>query len=340
VSYQSVANNVAVDANNSVTQIDYLQWSRDDNGKLTSVKKSATGKKYVLAAHAIENAKLLLLSNNQQGIANSSDQVGRNLMDHVLYLAWALAASPVWPYRGPMTTSGIESLRDGAFRSKRSAFRMEIGNEGWNFSANDPYTTTRDYVQGTNNAQLNPNNERLGGVALARKLNSLFTAQIRFGCIIDQAPQEENRVTIDPTYKDGLGIPRPHIDYGLDEYTMEGFANASRICSAIFQQMGATEFTQPTVNPPPPGTTPPPGSFVYKNKNYLVFGAGHVMGTHRMGSDPTCSVVDSSQRSHDVQNLWIAGSGSFPTVGTANPTLTIAALAFKSADSIIASLAS
>jgi choline dehydrogenase-like flavoprotein len=337
VSYQSVANNVVVDANNNVQQIDYLQWSRDGNGKLTSEKKSVTGRNYVLAAHAIENAKLLLLSNNQQGIANRSDQVGRNLMDHVLYLAWALTDKPVWPYRGPMTTSGIESLRDGAFRSKRSAFRMEIGNEGWNFSANDPYTTTLDYLNGTNAGQLNPEQERLGGTALALKLNSLFTAQIRFGCIIDQAPEEANRVTIDPTYKDGLGIPRPHIDYGLDEYTMEGFANAARICSAIFKQMGATEYTQPT---PPGQTFPVPGNFIYKNKKYLVYGAGHIMGTHRMGSDPNCSVVDASQKSHDVRNLWIVGSGSFPTVGTANPTLTIAALAFKSADSIIAALAS
>ncbi len=339
VSYQSVAVNVAVDGKN-VTQVDYLEWTRDNDGKLTSVKKSVTGKKYVLAAHAIENAKLLLLSNGQKGIANSSDQVGRNLMDHVLYLAWALASEPVWGYRGPLATGGIESLRDGAFRSNRSAFRMEIGNEGWNFSAGDPYTTTLDWIQGTNNAQTNPNEKRLGGVALALQLNSLLTTQFRFGCLLDQAPQECNRVTIDETYTDGLGIPRPHIDYGLDEYTMEGFAMAAKTCSAAFKQMGATEFTRPTVNPPAEGTFPGPGDFVYKGTKYHLYGAGHIMGTHRMGNDPNCSVVDGSQKSHDVQNLWIAGSGSFPTVGTANPTLTILGLAFKSADSIIASLAS
>ena len=66
--------------------------------------------------------------------------------------------------------------------------------------------------------------------------------------------------------------------------------------------------------------------------------AGNIMCTHRMGTDPCKSVVDASQKSHDVQNLWIVGSGSFPTVATANPTLTIMALAFKSADSIIAAL--
>ena len=346
VIYQAVAVNIAVEGTSpgkdqSVTRVDYLLWSRDANtGALTSTPMSATGTLYVAAAHAIENAKLLLLSNERQGIANSSDQVGRNLMDHVLYLAWALADQPVWGYRGPLATSGIESLRDGAFRSQRAAFRMEIGNEGWNFSAGDPYTTTLDLITGTNNSQLNPQGQRFGGVALAEKLNFFLTRQFRFGLLLEQAPQAENRVTLDPTYKDGLGLPRPHIDYGLDTYTMEGYRVAADTCSAVFQQMGATEFTQPTVHPYPPGKNPGPGDFSYQGRNYHLYGAGHIMGTHRMGNDPACSVVDASQRSHDVPNLWIVGSGSFPTVATANPTLTLMALAFKSAQSILAALGS
>jgi len=342
VSYQSVATNIAVDGDN-VTHIDYLQWSYDANGNIQSTPASVTGKIYVAAAHAIENAKLLLLSNDKQGIANKSDQVGRNLMDHVLYLAWALSDTQVWGYRGPLATGGIESLRDGDFRKNRAAFRMEIGNEGWNFACGDPYTTNLDFVLGTNGSQLNPKGVRLGGTALAMKLNDLLTRQFRFGLLLEQAPQPENRVTIDETYTDGLGIPRPHIDYGLDEYTMEGFRVAADTCSAIFKQMGAEEFTQPTVNPYPKNKYPNdapmgPGDFMYEGKMYHMYGAGHIMGTHRMGTDPNDSVVDASQKSHDVQNLWIVGSGSFPTVATANPTLTILALAFKSADSIIAAL--
>jgi choline dehydrogenase-like flavoprotein len=334
VSYQSVAINIAVEGK-SVTRIDYLVWSRDSSGKLTSEKRSVTGKLYVLAAHAIENAKLLLMSNNRKGICNSSDQVGRNLMDHVLYLSWALVKptdDPIWGYRGPLATSGIESLRDGEFRKYRSSFRMEIGNEGWNFSSSDPYNTTMDYIQGTNNALLNQDGQRLGGLALVQKLNSLFTRQFRIGVMFDQAPLAENRVTLDPTYTDGLGLPRPHIDYGLDPYTMEGFRVAADVCSKIYERMGVTEFTTTGVG----GT----GDFTYKGKNYHYYGAGHVMGTHRMGNDPATSVVDASQRSHDVPNLWIVGSGSFPTVATANPTLTLMGLAFKSAQSILAALRS
>jgi glucose dehydrogenase len=344
VSYQSVAYNVAVEGKNA-TRVDYYQWSRDDKGNLTKVSKSVTGKLYVLACHAIENAKLLLLSNNQKGVANSSDQVGRNLMDHPLYLTWALAPQPIFGYRGPLATSGIESLRDGEFRKYRASFRMEIGNEGWNFSKGDPYTTAMDFIQGTNNSNVNPppggsgQPVRLGGLKLVQQLNNIFTRQFRIACMFDQSPLADNRVTLDvdkatgkPNNVDGLGLPRPKVEYGLDPYTMEGFRMAAYVCSKVYERMGATEFTTNGVG----GA----GDFTYQGVNYHYYGAGHVVGTHRMGVDPSSSVVDASQRSHDVQNMWIVGSGSFPTVCTANPTLTLMGLAFKSARSILAALGS
>jgi choline dehydrogenase-like flavoprotein len=344
VSYQSVAYNVAVNGKNA-TRVDYYQWSRDAKGNLTKVSKSVTGKLYVLACHAIENAKLLLMSNNQKGVANSSDQVGRNLMDHPLYLTWALAPQPIFGYRGPLATSGIESLRDGEFRKYRSSFRMEIGNEGWNFSKGDPYTTTMDFIQGTNNSNVNPppgesgQTVRLGGLKLVQQLNNIFTRQFRIGCMFDQSPLAENRVTLDvdkatgkPNNVDGLGLPRPKVEYGLDPYTMEGFRMAAYVCSKVYERLGATEFTTNGVG----GA----GDFTYKGVNYHYYGAGHVVGTHRMGNDPGTSVVDANQCSHDVPNLWIVGSGSFPTVATANPTLTLMGLAFKSAKSILAALRS
>ena len=58
-------------------------------------------------------------------------------------------------------------------------------------------------------------------------------------------------------------------------------------------------------------------------------------GTHRMGTDRSNSVVDDMQRSWDHDNLYLVGCGSFPTVATANPTLTMAALALRTADHIV-----
>lgn len=339
VIYRAVACDVGVDAKGNVSGIDYLVYSSPTSPQPSAPqRRTARGKAYVLAAHAIENAKLLLMSNNGKGIANSSDQVGRNVMDHLLYLTWALApeGQPVWGYRGPLATSGIESLRDGEFRKYRSAFRIEIGNEGWNFSSGDPYNTVNDYILGTNVAQLNGGNQRLGGPALALKLNDLLSRQFRMAFEMEQAPQAANRVELDYDHRDGLGLPRPKIsDYGLDEYTLNGFRASRVIASEFYAKMGAKEYTNFAV---PPDQKSPPGYFVLDGVPCRYFGAGHIVGTHRMGADKQTAVVDASQRSFDHENLWIVGSGSFPTVATANPTLTLLALAFKSADSILTAL--
>lgn len=344
---QAVATRAIVGSDGRITGIEYVTWDKQNN-PTPGAPQVATGTKYVLAAHAIENAKLLLMSKTNalpNGVANHSDQVGRNLMDHTIYLSWALMpeGSPVFPYRGPLSTSGIESLRDGGFRSIRSAYRIEIGNEGWNFPIGDPYVTVLDFINGTNNSALNPitppgttnaaSPQKLGGTALALAVNDRLTRQFRLGCLVEQAPQSSNRVTIDSPYKDGLGLPRPTISYGLDQYTVDGFVSARQTCSAIYKAMGATEFTDFS------NKQYLAGYFEYGGQSYASFGAGHLIGTHRMGTDRDTSVVDANQQSHDHPNLWIAGSGSFPTCATPNPTLTLAALAFKTAASLLKSLA-
>ncbi|HJY05439.1 MAG TPA: GMC family oxidoreductase, partial [Bryobacteraceae bacterium] len=240
-----------------------------------------------------------------------------------------------YPYRGPLATAGIESLRDGAFRSQRAAYRIEIGNEGWNFAIGDPNTTALDFINGTNNSRTNPPvapgqpagkpGPALGGPALAMAINDRLTRQFRLGCLIEQAPQSSNRVMLDDKYTDGLGLPRPKINYGFDAYTLAGFKSARQTCSAVYKAMGASEFTDYS------NRKGSPSYFEIDGEAYSFFGAGHIIGTHRMGNDKKHSVVDANQKSHDHANLWIMGSGSFPTEATPNPSLTIAALAFATA---------
>ena len=62
--------------------------------------------------------------------------------------------------------------------------------------------------------------------------------------------------------------------------------------------------------------------------------AGHHMGTARMGTDPRASVADADGRAHDVPNLFLPGSGLFVTSAGVNPTGTIWALAYRSAEAI------
>lgn len=334
---QTVANEVVVDGNGRVTQINYVQYQQPGGPKTGS--GSVTAKVFVIAAHAIETPKLLLMSKNQgrtpEGVANKcSGLVGQNLMDHPLYLAWALTpeGQPIYGYRGPLATSGIENLRNGPFRSYRAAFRIEIGNEGWNFPINDPYTTTVDLINGTNSSGLNPKSQAFSGSGLTSTLNNYLTRQFRLGFLVEQEPQTSNTVTL-ASETDNLGLPRPLITYNLSEYTKLGLVAAKKTADAIFQKMNATQYTAQL-----PLDSDDPSSFVIdidgKPTRLKYFGSGHVVGTYRMGTAKGNSVVDKYQRCWDHNNLFLVGSGVFPTVATGNPTLTITALALWAANTI------
>lgn len=337
--YQTVASKVQVDAN-GVTGIDYIQYQDDG----TRQHGAAQGQRYVIAAHAIETPKLLLNSvgpHSPNGVANSSGQVGMGLSDHPVYLAWGLMpeGKPLFPFRGPLSTSGIEDMRDGAFRSQRAAWRIEIGNEGWNWSKNDPYATVCDFIDGTNDAGANPQNLALSGEALVQQLNSVLTRQFRLGFLVEQLEKDPDkalcRVELSKEFTDGLGLPRPQITYDFSDYTKEGFKQARLAATHIITElMGATELTDLDPDPKTGAQT----VFEYGGQHYAFYGAGHLMGTYRMGSDRTKSVVDKDQRSWDHPNLFLVGDGVFPTTGTANPTLTITALTFQAADVVASDL--
>src|SRR5262245_6237896 len=127
---RAVASEVVVGPNGRVSQINYIRYQKDfkEPGQTTTTG-CVTATVYVIAANSIETPRLLLMSKigDREGtVANSSGLVGKNLMDHPYYVVWALMPPdrPVFPYRGPLSTSGIEDLRDGKFRRERGAFRV------------------------------------------------------------------------------------------------------------------------------------------------------------------------------------------------------------------------
>ena len=351
IMYRTVAHKIVIDGNGRVSRIDYRQYG-GEIGPQTG-EGSVTAKVFVVAANAIETPRLLLMSKNEgrtpDGVANGSPDrlVGRNLMDHPYLVTWGLMPDKdtdrVFPYRGPLSTAGIEDLRDGPFRRERGAFRIEIGNEGWNFvvggvgSGDDPGVTTVDFVNGLNVSGLNTGGhnggtEALFGSNLVTRLNNRITRQFRLGFLIEQSPDSSNRVTLSDQHTDGLRLPRPQITYNLSEYTKKGLIAAKQASDAIFKKMNAQPFTVT-----PPNTDP--SSFeatIGGNKTRIGFlGAGHIVGTYRMGTHRTNSVVNDMQRSWDHDNLYLVGSGTFPTVATANPTLTLSALCLRTADYLV-----
>ena len=98
----------------------------------------------------------------------------------------------------------------------------------------------------------------------------------------------------------------------------------------IFEEL-PPELKEPEVTNLPASAQGIPEGFQY-------FGSGHIVGTTVMGSVKGQSVLDPDQRSWDHPNLFMVGSGNFPTITTANPTLTLAAMALKAADAILKQL--
>jgi choline dehydrogenase-like flavoprotein len=274
------------------------------------------GRVFVLAANAIENPRLMLAS----GLRSSSGLVGRNLMDHAYLLNWGLLPEVAGTFRGTNSTGGISDLRTGAFRRQQAAFAVDIHNDGWAWAVGSPYS---DLVQMVDR-------ENLFGARLRNALPGRISRQLLLAFMIEVPPNESNRVTVDPAHTDQLGNMRPVISYTISDYTMRGASYARQFARQVFQRLGAADHTS---------YDPADSQYVmHEGQGYVIHGGNHLAGTHIMGTSPATSVVDDRQRSWDHENLYLVGGGSMPTIGTSNPTLTLATLCFRSARHIIQQL--
>jgi choline dehydrogenase-like flavoprotein len=293
---QCVVTGMKADADGSVHTVLYKTYG--------GFEGTITGDIVVVAANAIETAKLLLMAN----LANRSDQVGRNLMDHLSKSTYGLAPERLFPFRGPPSTSGIESFRDGAFRSKYAGFRVSLNNDGW-ARRGAPMVQILDLV----------GKGKVIGAELQTKLFDQVTRQVRLSCSVEVAPDPNNRVELSTKKFDGMKLPVPKLTFTPSDYSLRGLMHATKTLRDMFKRIGTQD--KDIIDP----NDSDPKAFD---------GAGHVMGTCRMGKDRKASVVNAQCRAHDHGNLFIVGASVFPTVGSPNPTLTLAALALRAAEEI------
>ncbi len=200
---QCVASRLVIDPDSGrITGVEYKRY--ETPGSPEHTLETVRGTLVVLAANPIENATLLLAS----GAANSSGEVGRNLMDHPYLYVWGLSPDPVYPFRGPDTTSGVESLRDGKFREVHASFRASLSNWGWS---------------GAPGAQIGALlAEQKYGRTLRAGLADQLTRMVKIGFMFEQLPSRENRVTINPKVRDAMGNHRPVLSYRYDDYSLAG----------------------------------------------------------------------------------------------------------------------
>lgn len=225
-------------------------------------------------------------------------QTGRCLMGMAGQVSQALADRPVWPFRSPQVVSGITQFRDGPFRRRRAACMVSIGNDGW--PAGAPPRVARQLVE-----------QGLKGQALQAALRDHVSRQVLLVSNCEELPRPENRITLSDQL-DSLGRPRPRVHFKVGQYTKDSIDECVLIHARIFQALGASHIHHFEESADPP----------------------HQAGTCRMGADRLDSVVDPNLRSHDWSNLYLLGSSVFPTAGSAPPTLTIAALALRLAQSL------
>lgn len=253
-----------------------------------------------VAGNAIETPRLLLLSGSPlfpDGLANSSGQVGRNYMRHTTGSVYAQFGSPVHMYRGE-TMAGLiaDESRHDTDRGFAGGYYMETISLGPAFLASfvDPGAW---------------------GPGFAAILDG-YRHTAGLWIVGEDMPQETNRVTLNTTVTDPLGLPVPnvHFDDHPNDIAMRehGYGQGS----ALYEAAGATSAVR---TPPYPST--------------------HNMGTARMSSRPEDGVCNGFGQTHDVPNLFISGGSQFTTGAAANPTLTIVALAIRQAEYLAAQMA-
>ncbi|WP_019574536.1 FAD-dependent oxidoreductase [Curvibacter lanceolatus] len=267
----------------------------------------ATGRAYVIAAHAIETPSLLLRSaqaNAPQGVANRSDAVGRYLMGQVDLDTRALTREPIYTYRAPTTTAGVLELRDGPTRSEHGAIGTSFLNRGWR-TALGPMQRSAHLIRAG-----------LRGTDLARRLSDECARELAINTSVETLPSASNRVVPDAELRDASGMPRPRIQFTIEDYTLRGIEKARERHAAITKALACTDIET---------DTPSVASAI-------------IAGTARMGTDVLTSVVDPFCRSHDHANLFIVGTANFPTMPINAPTLTAVALGLRALPSLQADL--
>lgn len=259
----------------------------------------------VVSCAAIESARLLLNSISPgypRGLANNNDLVGRYLGGHVNWSATGYLKDLVGrdTFAGDGATDHTYIPRFNQLRGKQDyvgGFGMQLNYINWQW----PHHAKA--VSGF-------------GAEYKRRVRDLQPALFHVGAWGKALHRPDNRVLVDPDKKDKHGIPIPVIQFTWGENDLKLF-RAMRDGVLEVLDLCGTELTLQSGNNP--------GGF-----------ASHEVGTVRMGLNPKTSVLNSYCQSHEISNLFVVDGSCFTTFPEKNPTLTIAALAVRSARYIAA----
>ena len=299
----AMVSSVEVDEGGRVTAVRYVD-------RQTGRTRSVAGRAVVLAASACESARILLNSRNERfpdGVANSSGQVGRNLMDStgagVSATIPALMGRPRYNEDGHTANHlfipwwGHEAQARGELDFPRG-YHLELGS---GFGAPDAWTGAG--VQGY-------------GSALKDAVRRSYGAHVYFGLRGEMLPNEHCYMDIDENVRDKWGIPVPRFHWQWSQHELSQVRHGLDTIRQIVELMGAEL---------PP--LPAPEEAIKKGGEII-----HEVGTTRMGTSRRDSVTDQWGKAWDCSNLYVMDGGVFASNPHKNCTLTLMTLAMRNAN--------
>jgi len=148
----------------------------------------------------------------------------------------------------------------------------------------------------------------------------IYPAMVYLGAHGEMLANEKSYVDLDPAARDQFGLPkaRMHLEWGENELAM--VRDEREKCKAIIEAAGGKVLAMRSDDMKPD------------------FDGENLVGTVRMGSDPKRSVLDATNRTHDVKNLWVLDGASFTSYCEKNPTLTVTAVAMRASDHLAETL--
>ena len=269
----------------------------------------ATARAVVLAASACDTARILLNSRDG-GLANSSGQLGRNLMDttgtNVTAHIPALEGRPRYNEDG----MSVAHLYIPWWLYKEQAAGKLDFPRGYHYELGGRF--------GMPGAALPLSGREDGyGASLKDDARRYYGAQISLTVRGEMIPNADSYCELDPAVKDKFGLPVLRFHWRWSQHEIRQIAHGIKTARAIAERLGGTVLTPEM----PPEDAIAVGGWII-----------HELGTARMGAKASDSVTDDFGRTWDVDNLVITDGSVFPAAAHKNPTLTLMALAWRSMD--------
>lgn len=306
----AMAREVEINSQGEATGISFID-------KTTGLDYSVKGRTIALAASSCETVRILLNSKSSlfpNGLANGSGLVGKYIMDTVgARLGGQVPAMENMPPHNEDGAGGSHAYVPWWLYKEQLAGKLDFPR-GYHIemggSRGLPRVGTLDGL------------ERFTGGSYGKQLKE--DAKRYYGSFVgysgrgEMVPNEDCYCDIDPTVRDKWGIPVLRFHWKWADYEIRQAAHMHKTFAELITEMGGTILDE--VDPTGKKAIYPGGEII------------HEVGGAIMGNDPSKSVANQYSQTHEVSNLFLTDGAPFCSNADKNPTLTIMALAWRSAD--------